>query len=449
MCGIYFYFTKNPSKLVELFRNLNKIHHRGHDSYGVFYLNTTTNTSAIEFHKKTINMDIINKEVETNLFLAHLRYRTSGSSRETIFAKQPVEGINKFGKFRFVYNGNIPCEEYSTKYTLDTLMIKDFLEGKDSSVDNWIELLSLFIKTFSRAFSIIILCEKKIYLIKDKYGVRPLSYTFDRTNQTLEICSESVGFERPNNEMPSFHEVENNSIVQFDLANIDSPIKHNVDVLKCGGTCLFEYVYFLSPQTVWNDVHVGRVREEWGRLLAQKETYIKSLDYLVIGIPSTGIMPAKTYAQSLNLPYKQAIIKNKKINRTFILTAEEREEASKQKYIYVENEIKDNKIIILDDSIVRGITMKNIVTKLFQIGAKEVHIRIISPTIVDICKYGIDIPTKEELVAPTRTIEELNSYFGSNSLVYLDKEDISNNEMFKQANLNPTSLCASCFGHEW
>jgi amidophosphoribosyltransferase len=447
MCGIYLFFSNSDKKLSELHNNLRLIQHRGQDSYGIFYKNAgnvilTNNKGKVENYE--------GKET-TNLFMGHLRYTTSGIKGED--GTQPIFTNNKFGEFCFIYNGNIPCDEYSflynREYSLDTTLIRHFLEHESEKTNNWVELLEKFINTFTRGYSIIIYTKTDIYLIKDRYGVRPLCYSLSEDKNTFEAVSESVGVTIDNN----ITEINSGSVVQLKLGELDTPIErynfltNNKMRRDYGGKCIFEYIYFLSPDTIWDNVMSKKIREDWAEKLAKNDlkrnNFTKSSnEYLVIGIPSTGIQPGQAYAKYSNFEYSQAISKNKYINRTFILSKENRDIASKKKYIYDKSIISGKRVIIIDDSIVRGITMKNIVVRLKECGAKEVHIRIISPEIKNVCKYGIDIPTREELVATSMDNKQMNTYFDSNSLCFLNPTDMRNT---MNSYIKETRFCSGCF----
>ena len=416
MCGIYLFFSNYDKKLSELHNNLRLIQHRGQDSYGIFY----KNKGNIILTDNKGKVDHYNGDESTNLFMGHLRYTTSGALGED--GTQPIYTDYKFGEFFFIYNGNIPCNEYSFLYnrefSLDTTLIKYFLEFESSKTNNWIELLEKFINTFTRGYSIIIYTKTDIYLLKDRYGVRPLCYSISDDKTIFEAVSESVGVTADTN----ITEVNAGSILQLKLDYLDEPaerynfLTQNKMLKDYGGKCIFEYIYFLSPDTIWDNVLSKKIRQDWATKLAKSDLKKNnfnqpSSEYLVIGIPSTGIQPGKTYAEFINYKYSQAITKNNNISRTFILSKTDRDAASKKKYIYDKSQISGKRVIIIDDSIVRGITMKNIVVRLRECEAKEVHIRIISPEIKDICKYGIDIPTREELVAFNMDNSQMNEYF--------------------------------------
>jgi amidophosphoribosyltransferase len=185
-------------------------------------------------------------------------------------------------------------------------------------------------------------------------------------------------------------------------------------------------VYFLRESSKTDGYLVSDVRASFGKSLANKETIKFDNNTVVVGIPSSGISSAKSYAEYLNIQYKQIIIKNKEINRTFILpNDEERKRACDQKFIYNEQEINNKKIVVVDDSIVRGNVIKNIISKLWLLGAKEVHIRIPSPKVISVCNYGIDIPSTSELLASNRTIEDMCHIINATSLKFLEIEDLN------------------------
>ena len=453
MCGIYFLFDKNKTFLSNILDNLRSIQHRGHDSYGLIGRNIGKCLMSLRLYQKG-KIEINQKDIETNryhMFLCHLRYKTSGLKSEN--GCQPISSRNKFGKFNFVFNGNIPCNEYSQEYTLDTTMIKEFFE-RDNDVDCWEDLLIRFVNRFQRAYSIILVTESnKLFLLKDRYGVRPLCYSYSSSNQQLEIASESVGISLQQPDKEKILEVDAGEILEFNLDNINKPKEvYNFNKDKrinpnFGGKCIFEYIYFLNPQSNWNNLEVSNIRNKWAESLASTDKeWINegsAADFIVIGIPSTGIEPGKAYANKLEISYSQGITKNPNINRTFILSAEERDQVSKKKYIFDKSIIADKEVIIIDDSIVRGVTMRNLVSSIYEHGAKGVHIRIISPTITDICKYGIDIPTHEELIATNKTIPEMTEYFGASSLKFLDIESLLETI---DPYINKDTICSGCFG---
>ena len=204
----------------------------------------------------------------------------------------------------------------------------------------------------------------------------------------------------------------------------------------------------MKDGSLFDGIMVDSTREQFGKILAEKDSIIqnhikdKSIaksDIVVIGCPNTGILGGKGYAKHLDLEYQQYIVKRKHMLRTFILpTDEERKRRCKEKY-EIDERIKDKIVILVDDSIVRGNTMKTLISVLFDYKCKEIHIRITAPPIRSPCYYGIDIPTHRELIANQKTIDEINEYVGATSLLYLDV-----NEM-KKAVGEDKKVCTACF----
>jgi amidophosphoribosyltransferase len=465
MCGIYLIVSLNkPITIDYVLENLKKIQHRGQDAVGIMYKNndvysTITTNGSIE---------TINDKIESNIYLTHLRYKTSGNSISK--GLQPITAKSNLGEFSFVFNGNIPLKKYTyifkTEFSLDTDLIKYFLIKEAKLHNNWEDVLRSFMNTFERAYNLILITNNDIYVLKDRYGVRPLSYSLSEETDTLEICSETIGLSHINTEIK--YEIKEGTIAKYSI-NFSEKTITKYDVYNffdnkvksydtsIGGRCIFEHVYFGSPKSVWHNVKTDELRKKWAVTLAKNdldEGYFKEeidtshsavlgSDVLVIGIPSTGIIPGQEYARYCNFNYSQAIIKNKDVKRTFILPENIRDTVSKKKYIYDKEAINGKKIIILDDSIVRGVTIKNIVTSLREAGASEIHIRITSPPVKDICMYGIDIPTKDELIANTMSIDDINTHLGSNSLKFLNIDD-----MLQWVD-EPSKYCTGCFNSNY
>ena len=437
MCGILCVKTHNIISLESFLVELNKLQHRGQNSFGYFCKNKENISYSyipglIKHYKDYINLN-------GTLFLGHIRYVTSGS--KDIVVNQPVIGENKFGRFCFVFNGNINLDKYNkllnTDFSVDTLLIKYYFENCDKEFETIDKLIESFITLFTRAYSIIfyLIDLDNIYLFRDKYGVRPLQYF--KSGDNIKIASE---FSYNTNQ------VNAGEIIFIDnKSNIKSIYQYKGKTNT--GNCLFEYIYFMNKDTYWNNINVERIREEYGKYLSKTE--IKKIidnknDYVVIGIPNSGIPSAKSYADNIGITYKQLIVKNKNIDRTFILNSDkERIKTSKLKYIF-SDEIKNKNLILFDDSIVRGITIKTLISNLKSLNVKEIHIRIASPQIKYTCSYGIDIPEKESLLVNNfNNITEIEKFIGCDSLKYLDIEE------FVSIMPNYNNLCSGCFNNDY
>jgi amidophosphoribosyltransferase len=461
MCGILVAYNNSKfNTLLDFLVLLEKIQHRGQDSFGFTYYNNIKTSNVINLVTKTIKglikdnlIENINyKSILSKLFIGHTRYITSGIKTNNV--SQPISGLTQNKEtFIICFNGNINLDLYknpinNVNYNIDTELIVRFFENESNNNSLFETILVKFMNTFDRAYSIVIYFKDNIYCLRDRYGVRPLLYNI--TNNNLLITSESC----INKEL-KYTNIEEGQIIKFDLHAtikvIDIYNIHKNQKIKQNqkANCLFEYIYFMNKDSEWNNINIYNIRGDFGKSLAKDENIniVNNPDnYIVIGIPNSGIPSAIEYSKTLNIPYKQYINKNPKINRTFILKDnEKRIKASKEKYIYNKKELNGKNIILFDDSIVRGITIKNIISKLKTLNVKEIHIRIASPPIKYECYYGIDIPTKKELIANNfSNIESINTFLGSTSLKYINIEKIKE----LMGNLN-NNLCSGCFNNNY
>lgn len=440
MCGIlaqYNYNHDTKIKLIKFIEQLNKIQHRGHDSFGIsFIYNNKIHTISRKGLIKN-NLKIVMDDDISYSCLGHVRYKTSGNFDNNTY--QPIYGENKFGKFSFVFNGNLSLPKYNrlfkTNYSLDSQIILYVLQNRSYFFNNWNQLMVYFQNTFDRAFSLIVMTIDTMYVARDRYGVRPLCYK--KEQDYIQFCSETVAFD--DSSLLNVIDVKPGEVLEIYKEEIKHIFTYNNYNL---GICLFEYIYFLNGQSTWNGIQANNFRYDCGVQLGIQENDMNIIEnpdeYIVIGIPETGIIGGEGYANIMKIPYIQYISKNKNINRTFILKETERDAVSKQKYNY-HSELKGKKVIIIDDSVVRGITTKNIVKKLKDIGVSEIHIRVNAPPITNICSYGIDIPKKTELLVNNVPVKQLKNYLGCDSISYLEMESIK--KILPQFD----DLCTGCF----
>jgi len=254
-------------------------------------------------------------------------------------------------------------------------------------------------------------------VLRDSYGVRPLCIGVCGMGNNYCISSESYALLK--------YKFKRN-VKPGEVIHINKNIVKTTSLYSRNITanCLFEYIYFLNNKSE----SVVDVRGKFGKILALKESIIKELtgEIVVCGVPSSGIISAERYAKELNLPYSQFITKNINSNRTFILkNDEERDKASKKKYIITDPHLLNNKnLIIFDDSIVRGITMKNLIKQLWEYKPKTIHIRISAPPIKHPCYYGVDIPDKKALIAYDKTEKDISEILNVDSLKYIEIDDL-------------------------
>ena len=262
-------------------------------------------------------------------------------------------------------------------------------------------------------------------IVRDKYGVRPLSYV--QTNNYFLFSSETQVFETDSKE------IEAGTICSISSNGITYKRNHFANKES---HCLFEYIYFLNNKSTFQGIKTYDYRERVARYMAKYENKDEIKDFIVVGVPNTGNDYAKPYSEELGKFYKSYIKKNPNVSRTFILkNDEERGHYASIKYLF-DDELKGKKIILIDDSVVRGITMKILVKKLYDFGVLEVHIRVMSPPIINICQYGIDIPSKDELIY--NNSDDIKKYFECNSIKYFNIDD------YKYIFSNHSDKCYKC-----
>ena len=418
MCGIFAIYNNNYSinNIKDLIYYLKRLQHRGKDGYGMVYLEdnslvTIKNNGEIKNDIHDRILDIYSKSC-----IGHLRYSTSGNSVQNgkVYKHelQPLRGFsNDIGSFYIAHNGNIPNVKIH-----DSTYIKNILEKDTDTFEN--KLINVM-NTIPAAFSIVILTNNNdMYLMRDRFGIRPLC--FGRNNSKFYVSSESCSF---NKNIRYLRDVYPGEIIKIDNNGYKTIYQHNNSKLNL---CTFEILYFLSEESYVDGISIKNVRKNLGKVLANKEQMFKNKeDYIVTGIPLTGILYGKSYAETLELEYKQLIHKNDNVTRTFIiLNDNDRKKACNDKFIYNQKEIEGKNVILVDDTIVRGNVIKCIIKNFKKYGAKEIHVRIPAPPVIDICELGISIQTKEELIMHNKNIEQVCSEIGADSLVYLTPNEL-------------------------
>ena len=420
MCGIFAIFNNKYNKnLTELFNSLQRLQHRGKDGYGIVYVYETASLITTKGEGE-LNNQMLERiaNVKSRSSIGHLRYSTSGSTIKNGLLKrtelQPIRGFDNYSHkpFYIAHNGNIPNIKNH-----DTTYIKNLLENDNNNMEN--KLINL-INEIPAAFSIIILTSDNVlYAVRDRFGIRPLCIGQD--NEKYYISSESCAF---NNNVNYLRDIQPGELIRIDDNGLHSIYIHEKSQLNL---CTFEILYFLNEKSYVDGLQIKNVRKNLGKILANKEDILNENinDYTVIGIPLTGILYGKSYAKTLGINYQQLIHKNEKISRTFIILDElQRKKACNDKFFYDKNNIKNKKLIIVDDTIVRGNIIKAIIRNLKKYGAKEIHVRIPAPPVIDICELGISIQNKEELIMNNKTVKEVCKEIKADTLKYLKIEDL-------------------------
>ena len=417
MCGIFaIYSEKNTNdNLVELINGMINLQHRGKDGYG-FSMYGCDNVISTTKNEGEIDINLKNIEKKCKSCIGHMRYSTSGlsvKSGEIQYNEiQPLFGNKNNTNYVLCHNGNIPnIKKHDTTY------INEIIMNNNNSIEN--NLINIM-NEIPAAFSIVILINNNLYIMRDRYGIRPLC--IGEKNNNYYVSSESVGF---NNNINYVRDVKPGEIIKINENGINTLYVHPDAKL---GLCLFEILYFLNENSFTDGLYIKNIRKHLGKLIAIKDkNYFSKNDYTVVGIPLTGICSGKSYAKHMNFNYKQLIRKNTNCSRSFIaITDKERKNICKNKFIYDGKNIKDKKIIVVDDTIVRGNVIKSIINNLYKFGAKEVHVRIPAPPVIDICELGICIQSKTELIMNNKSINEVCKEINANSLKYLLLNELQN-----------------------
>ncbi|MBQ4875156.1 MAG: amidophosphoribosyltransferase [Rickettsiaceae bacterium H1] len=420
---------------------LHALQHRGQEGAGIAVKTQEGNISA-DYVSGQINdhFDKFNT-LQSNFAIGHVRYSTSGNKfNDTL--QQPIFTTTSFSNIiALAHNGNlINAEKLRQNLTkrgcifrsdVDTEILIHLIAA--SKKNNLTDCIIDAILQIKGAYSLVIMTEDNIMAIRDSMGIRPLA--LGKLNKSYVISSESCGFDIINADF--IRDIKPGEILIIDKNNNTKsifPFSQNEQK-----SCIFEYIYFARPDSIIDGLSVYRVRKEIGKEMAKNDETKNHAD-LVVPVPDSGVPAAIGYAQEAKLPFEFGIIRNHYVGRTFIQpTFDLRNLNVKLKHNINCEVINEKKVILVDDSIVRGTTSRKIVQLVRDAGAKEIHMRISSPPITHPCFYGIDTPEKGELIANGNTVEEIRKLIGVDSLKFTMLEDLY--KVIK----NNKKYCDACF----
>src|SRR5579862_509177 len=420
MCGITGVLAPGHDAARLAFFALYALQHRGQESAGI----ACADGGTIRSHKEMgligaiFDEDILG-ELTGHIAVGHTRYSTTGSS--IVVNAQPLLEQTELGDFAFAHNGNLTNtdelrETLSPSITLQAtsdseVMAKLIVEASGSMTDR---ILSVLQKARG-AYSIVLCTEDELYAFRDPWGVRPLC--LGKYGDGWVVASESCAlstigatFER---------ELEPGEIVRINERGIESA---RVDLGEPPALCMFEYIYFARPDSQLSNESIYMARYRMGRRLAKE--YPVDAD-VVMAIPDSAVPGGIGYADEADLPYVEGLIKNRYIGRTFISPDQRmRSRGVQLKFNPLAENLAGRRVVVVDDSIVRGTTTPRIVQLLRDAGAKEVHVRVTSPPIKHPCYLGVDLATYDELVAANFTVEQIRQKIGADTLGYLSLEGL-------------------------
>ncbi len=437
-CGVFGIFG-HPEAANLTYLGLYALQHRGQEGAGIcssdgtkLYLEKSLGLVAEIFNEKVI------KKLPGHIAIGHNRYSTTGSS--TLENVQPLMATYSLGSIAIAHNGNlIDIDTLREKLEKDGAI---FQSTSDSEIilhliaraksGQPIERIANAVRQVSGAFSLLLMTEKELIAIRDPYGIRPLA--LGSLHNAYVVASETCAFDLIGaNYMRDIYPgemliINENGLNSIKIFNSAKPAH-----------CVFEFIYFARPDSyIFDHICVNTIRKELGRQLAREHSIEADL---VIPVPDSGVPAALGYAEESGIPFEFGLIRNHYVGRTFIEPKQSiRHFGVKVKLNPVRDALKDKRVIVIDDSIVRGTTSKKIVKMIRELGgAKEVHMRISSPPTIGPCFYGIDTPTRQELIASSHKIEEIRKYTTADSLGYLSIEGL------KKVIPNADLFCMACF----
>ncbi|MCR5105929.1 MAG: amidophosphoribosyltransferase [Eubacterium sp.] len=446
-CGVFGIYSFSGREIAsDIYCGLVALQHRGQESAGIAVSDTEGEMGNLKIKK---GMGLVNdvfceadmQNLKGNIGVGHVRYSTTGGSRPE--NAQPIAMNYIKGSLALVHNGNIVNaaelkEEQMFRglahyTTSDTEVLAYEIIGervKTGTIEDAIKSAAAKLKG---GYAVVVMSPRKLVGIRDIYGIKPL--ILGKKDEDYILASESAAIISVGGEI--IRDIEPGEIISITQKGVFS------DRSLCQekrAHCIFEYIYFARNDSVMDGIEIHDARVNAGRALARKK---KVEADIVVGVPDSGLAAAEGYAMESGIPFALAFHKNSYIGRSFIKpTDKERRNAVHMKLSVLNNVVKDKSIVIIDDSIVRGTTMKQLIEMLRSAGAKAVHVRISSPPFLYPCFYGTDVPTSKQLIASHHSTEEVRRNIGADSLEYLSIEDFS-------SMVGNLPLCTACFSNDY
>lgn len=441
-CGLLGVFSSQYDESIAktVYYGLFALQHRGQESAGI----AVSDQNSIRYHKGLgLVSEVFNEEdldlLGGKMAIGHVRYSTTGSN--SLSNAQPLVVKYHSGELAVAHNGNI-VNAYELRNELEQNGIM-FHTTTDSEVvaaliaksrKSLIDAIFECVEKVHGAYSLLIMSKDKLIAVRDSHGFRPLC--IGSYNGSYVIASESAAFDTIG--ATFIRDVEPGEIVVFDEGGLKSFKKKS----SKKSLCVFEFVYFARPDSTIDQVSVYQTRWEAGTILAREHPVDADL---VVAVPDSGNVAAIGFSDASHIPMGMGLIKNRYIGRTFIQPSQRmRSLGVRLKLSPLRDLIKGKRIVLVDDSIVRGTTMGQIVRMLKDCGAREVHVRISSPPITHSCYFGIDTSTRKELIASDNNLEMIREFIGADSLGYLSIEGL-----VKATGLSRQNLCLACFTGEY
>lgn len=420
-CGVFGVFAPNTTDVANLtYYGLYSLQHRGQESCGIVVNDDGVFTSHKDLGlvSEVFTAETLSSLPHGRIAVGHTRYGTTGKTNRANC--QPLEVNHQKGRMALAHNGNLSnAAELRTKLELtgaifhttsDTETIAYIITRERLKCASIELALSRAMDILDGAYSLVLMSPQKLVCARDPYGFRPLCYG-QRPDGIYVVASESCAVKAVGAKL--IRDVEPGEILVFSDDGVTSIRDHCETRPK--KMCVFEYIYFARPDSVIDGVSAHESRIKAGKILARSHPADADI---VIGVPDSGLDAALGYSVESGIPYGIGLIKNKYIGRTFI-APDGRLDKVKIKLAAIDDVVRDKRVILIDDSIVRGTTSGQIVRLLREAGAREIHMRISSPPFLHPCYYGTDIDSEDHLIACHHTVDEIRELIGADSLGYL------------------------------
>ncbi|MCY4366733.1 MAG: amidophosphoribosyltransferase [Chloroflexi bacterium] len=439
-CGVVGAYIPNAEASRVAFFGLFALQHRGQESAGI----AAADGQTLNVHT---DMGLVTQIFRERDFLplsgefaiGHTRYSTTGTSQ--LCNAQPLVVQGLAGKLALAHNGNI-INASQLKKQLKEQWDCAFNTTTDSEViaylmvnapgNSWEERVFHCMRTLDGAFSLVAMTEDTVIAARDPLGIRPLC--LGRLSGGWIVASETCALDHLGAEF--VRDVQPGEVVIFDRQGMRSAVRQEPE--RSRAMCIFEHIYFARPDSVLDGTLVYTARQRMGAQLAKEHPVEADL---VIGIPDSSTAAAVGYARESGIPYSDGLIKNRYVGRTFIEPEQRlRDLGVRQKFNPLPDVIRGQRLVVVDDSIVRGTTTPHVIKVLKRAGAREIHIRVCAPPIKFPCYMGVDMADQDELIAANKTVEEIRELAGADSLGFLSIEGL-----LKVSNGEHDGFCDACF----
>jgi len=443
-CGVFGILSGKPCECANYTAAaLLSLQHRGQESAGI----AASIDNRIFCHKDlglvtdVFTKAVLNQFSKNNIALGHVRYSTTGSN--SVENAQPIVTNHSIVSFALAHNGNLINASALRRQleqtngivfhtTNDSEVISMYIIHEMLKTDSIEQAIKSAMNVLEGAYSLLIMTNDRLIAVRDKIGFRPLC--MGKMQDAIVFASETCALD--NIGAKFVRDVEPGEIVSVHLDGTITSLKNDACPQK--GLCVFEMIYFARQDSVIDGESVYKARIQMGKFLAMQKPVGADL---VCGVPDSGLEAAQGYAHHSGIPYGTAFVKNRYIGRSFIAPSQlARENAVSMKLNPLRASVEGKRIVLVDDSIVRGTTSAKIIQTLRKAGATEIHMRISSPPFLFPCYFGTDVDSSENLIAHKKTIDEIRQYIGADSLEFLSLENLQ--KIKQQEN---TSFCSGCF----